>query len=106
MDQMDFGNLAGLLGGFQQKMADIQAKQKALRCEGTAGGGLVKVIVTGDFLVESVEISDDAYEEKDLLEDLVRAATNEAMRQARDAMKGNMQQLTGGLPIPPGMLGF
>lgn len=106
MDQLDFGNLAGMLGGFQQKMADIQTKQKALRCTGTAGGGLVTVVVTGDFLVESVEISDDAYEEKDLLEDLVRAATNEAMRQARDAMKANMQQLTGGLPIPPGMLGF
>ncbi|MCA9568740.1 MAG: YbaB/EbfC family nucleoid-associated protein [Myxococcales bacterium] len=106
MDQFDFGNLAGLLGGFQQKMADMQARQKALRCEGTAGGGLVKVVVTGDFLVESVSIAQEASEDRELLEDLVRAATNEALRQARDSMKDGMQAMTGGLPIPPGLLGF
>lgn len=106
MDQFDFGNIGALLGGFQQKVAEMQAQQKALRCEGTAGGGLVKVVVTGDFLVESVAISPDATDDAELLEDLVRAATNEALRQAREAMKSGMQQMTGGLPIPPGMLGF
>lgn len=106
MDNFDFGNIAGLLGGLQGKMADMQAQQKALRCEGTAGGGLVKVVVTGDFLVESLEITPEAYEDRELLEDLVRAATNEALRKARESMKEGMKGMTGGLPIPPGLLGF
>ncbi|MEZ4318209.1 MAG: YbaB/EbfC family nucleoid-associated protein [Myxococcota bacterium] len=106
MDQFDFGNLGALLGGFQQKMAEMQAKQRALKVTGTAGGGLVKVVVTGDFDVESVSISEEAYQDRELLEDLVRAATSEALRQVRDSMKAGMQEMTGGLPIPPGLLGF
>jgi DNA-binding YbaB/EbfC family protein len=106
MDQFDFGNLGALLGGFQQKMAAMQEKQKALRCTGTAGGGLVSVEVTGGFDVVDVSISEEAYEDRELLEDLVRAATSEALRQVREEMKAAMQEATGGLPIPPGMLGF
>ena len=106
MSQFDLGNLGALLGGFQGKMAEMQAKQKELRCEGTAGGGLVTVVATGDFQIESLTITEDAYEDRELLEDLVRAATNEALRKARDGMKENMSALTGGLPLPPGMMGF
>ncbi|MCB9677539.1 MAG: YbaB/EbfC family nucleoid-associated protein [Alphaproteobacteria bacterium] len=106
MDQFDFGNFGALLGGFQQKMADMQAKQKALRVTGTAGGGLVTVVATGDFEIESVSISEEAYQDRELLEDLVRAATSEALRQVRESMKAGMQEMTGGLPIPPGLLGF
>lgn len=106
MDQFDFGNLAGMLGGFQSKIAELQAKQKALRVTGEAGGGLVKVEATGEFEVLSVSISPEAMDDRELLEDLVRAATSEAMRQVRGAVKENMQSAAGGLPIPPGMLGF
>ncbi len=106
MEPFDFGNLAGMLGGFQQKLANIQARQKALRCEGKAGGDAVTVVVTGDFHVEEVRIDASALEDHELLEDLVRAATNEAMRQVREAMKASMQEMTGGLPIPPHLLGF
>jgi DNA-binding YbaB/EbfC family protein len=106
MNQFDFGNLGAMLGGFQQKMAEMQTRQKAMRAEGTAGGGLVKVVVTGDFEVESVSIAQGAYEDRELLEDLVRAATSEALRKVRDAMKAGMADLAGGLPIPPGLLGF
>ena len=106
MSQFDLGGLGAMFGGFQQKMAEMQAKQKALRVEGTAGGGLVKVVCTGDFEVESVTISEAAYQDRELLEDLVRAATSEALRKVRDSMKASMQDLTGGLPIPPGLLGF
>lgn len=106
MNQFDFGNLGAMLGGFQQKMAEMQAKQKALRVEGTAGGGLVKVVATGEFEVESVSIAQEAFEDRELLEDLVRAATSEAMRKVRESMKAGMADLTGGLPLPPGLLGF
>ena len=106
MDQFDFGNLGALLGGFQQQMADMQAKQKELRVTGTAGGGLVTVVATGEFEIESVTISEEAYQDRELLEDLVRAATSEALRQVRESMKAGMQQMAGGLPLPPGLLGF
>ena len=81
MDQFDFGNLGGLLGGFQSKIAEMQAKQKALRVTGTAGGGLVTVVATGEFEIVSVTITEEAYQDRELLEDLVRAATDEALRQ-------------------------
>lgn len=106
MDQFDFGNLGGLLGGFQTKIAEMQAKQKALRVTGEAGGGLVTVEVSGEFEVLSVSISEEAYQDRELLEDLVRAATDEALRKVRASVKESMQAAAGGLPIPPGMLGF
>ena len=106
MDQFDFGNIGALLGGFQTKMAEMQAKQKALRVTGEAGGGLVTVEATGEFEILSVSISEEAYQDRELLEDLVRAATDEALRKVRAEMKQNMQAMTGGLPIPPGLLGF
>ncbi len=101
-----FGNIGALLGGFQQKMADMQERQKALRVTGTAGGGLVTVVATADFEIESVSITEEAYQDRELLEDLLRAATSEALRQVRDEVKSGMKEMTGGLPIPPGLLGF
>lgn len=106
MDGFDFGNLGGLLGGFQAKIAEMQSKQKSLRVTGTAGGGLVTVVATGEFEIVSVTITEEAYQDRELLEDLVRAATDEALRQVRAKIKENMQAAAGGLPIPPGLLGF
>ena len=106
MDSFDMGNLGALFGGLQQKMADMQAKQKELRATGTAGGDLVTVVATGAFEIESITISEAAYEDREMLEDLVRAATNEALRQVRESMKAGMAEMAGGLPLPPGLLGF
>ena len=106
MDPFDFGNLGALLGNFQQRVQEMKARSAATRCVGEAGGGLVKVVVTGDNQIESVHIGDDAMKDRELLEDLVRAATGEALRKVREEMEKNVAQLTGGLPIPPGMLPF
>jgi DNA-binding YbaB/EbfC family protein len=104
MDNFNLGNLGNLLGGMQQRVADMKAKQAALRCEGVAGDGLVKITVTGDFQVADVHISPDALDDRELLEDLVRAALSEALRQVQAEMAKGMQEITGGLPIPPGLL--
>lgn len=104
MDNFDFGNIGALLGGMQQRVADMKAKQAALRCEGVAGGGLVKITVTGDFNVADVHIGEGAMDDRELLEDLVRAALSEALRNVQTEMANGMKEVTGGLPIPPGLL--
>jgi DNA-binding YbaB/EbfC family protein len=106
VDPFDMGNLGALLGGFQQRMADMRKKMADTRVTGEAGGGLVQVVLTGDNQVESVMIAEGAMGDRELLEDLVRAATSEALRKVREGMEQNVRELTGGLPLPPGLLPF
>jgi len=88
----------------------MKEEAAARQYEGQAGGGLVRVTCTGSMEVTAIEIgatvqvaSDD---DRALVEDLVRAATNDALRQARDGLRDGLSDVTGGLPIPPGLLGF
>jgi len=106
MDPFDLGNIGALLGGFQQKVADMKDKAAKSRQTGEAAGGLVKITLTGDYAVDKVEIAAGAMDDRELLEDLVRAAMGEALRKVREDIETNMRELTGGLPIPPGMLPF
>ncbi len=103
---LDLNNLGALMGGMQQRVAQMKAKQAAIRCEGTAGSGMVSITLTGDFQVDNVRIDEGAMDDRELLEDLVRAATSEALRKVQDEIAASMQELTGGLPIPPGLLPF
>ena len=105
-DPNNLGGLGALLGGFQQKVQEMKQKAASTRCEGEAGGGLVKVVLTGDYQVETISIGEGAMEDRELLEDLVRAAMAEALRKVQEDMKNNMAALTGGLPLPPGLLPF
>ena len=105
-DPNNLGGLGALLGGFQQKVQDMKEKAAATRCEGEAGNGMVKVVLTGDYQVESISIAEGAMDNRELLEDLVRAAMAEALRKVQEDMKQNMAALTGGLPLPPGLLPF
>lgn len=99
------GGLMGMLGGFQQKMEAMKAQAARTSVEGTAGG-LVKVVMTADFNVQSVTIDPKAMDDREMLEDLVRVAVGDATDKARAEMARQMQGLMGGLPIPPGLLGF
>jgi hypothetical protein len=100
------GDMSGMMGMLQGAMQQFKEKSAAARCEGTAGGGLVKVVVTGDNEVVSVEIGEAAMDDRELLEDLVRAATSEALRKVKAEIAANIAGMTGGLPIPPGLLPF
>ena len=100
-------NLADIMksaGQMQAKMADMQAKLEQLVVEGQSGGGLVKVTMTGKFSVTGIEIDSSLIkaEEKEILEDLVLAAVNDAKTKAEIAAAEQMQSLTAGLPLPPG----
>lgn len=103
MGPFDMGNLGALLGNLPQRMQEMKERAANARFTGEAGGGLVRVVVTGEYQVDSVSIAEGAMQDREMLEDLVRAALAEALRKTRDDMANNLQQLTGGLPLPPGL---
>ncbi len=104
MNPMDMGPFGGMLAGLQRRMQDIKDEASRTEVEGSAGGGLVRVVATCDQNVVSVHIAPEAFEDRELLEDLLRAATNEAMRKGRELLASQLKALTGGLPIPPGLI--
>ena len=87
----------------QEQMAKLQEEMANKVVEGQAGAGLVKVIMTGRHDVKKVEVDTSLLEEdKEMLEDLLAAAVNDAVRRVEDANKEGMSSLAGGLKMPPG----
>ena len=101
----DFNNMLKQAQELQKKMAEAQNKLNEIEVEGTSGGGLVKVIATakGSFKTLSIDESLIKIEEKEILEDLIIAAINDAKQKGENAAQEQMKSLTGGLPLPPGM---
>ena len=103
-------NLQNMLRQAQEMMAAQQQAQETLkseRVEASAGGGMVKVVMTGDLRLESITIDPDAVdpEDVDMLQDTVLAAVNEALRSAQELAATKMGDVTGGLGGPGGGLG-
>ena len=87
----------------QDSMKKAQEAIAAMEVEGEAGAGLVKVVMTGRHDVRRVTIDPSLLgEDKDMLEDLVAAAINDAVRRVEAASQEKMAGLTAGLPLPPG----
>ena len=82
------------------KLQKIQEELETLTVEGTAGGGAVKVTMTGKQIVESVTIEPEAAEEVELLQDMVLAAVNDASNKAQELAAQKMSVVTGGMNIP------
>jgi len=82
------------------QLQKIQEELETLTVEGTAGGGAVKVTMTGKQIVESVTIDPDATEEVELLQDMVLAAVNDAATKAQEMAAQKMAVVTGGMNIP------
>ena len=101
------GGLGNLMKQAQQMQANMQKAQEELaniEVEGEAGGGLVKVVMTGRHDVRRVSIDDSLFgDDKDMLEDLLAAAVNDAVRKVEAANQEKMAAITGGLNLPPGM---
>ena len=102
---VNLGNMMKQAQELQKKMAEAQNKLNEIEVEGTSGGGLVKVIATakGSFKTMSIDESLIKIEEKEILEDLIVAAINDAKQKGENAAQEQMKSLTGGLPLPPGM---
>ena len=100
-----FGNMSHILKqaqAMQEQMARIQEQAATKTASGTAGGGIVTVTANGAMQVVSVVIDPEVVKSGDveMLQDLVLAATNEALRKAKDLMEGEMKALTGGMKVP------
>ena len=98
--------------GMMKQAAQLQSKMKALQdeldtveVEGLSGGGLVNVRMTAKGEVKAVKIDPSLVkaDEREILEDLLVTALNDARRKAEAAMQEKMQALTGGLGLPPGL---
>ena len=87
---------------FQAEMQRMQEEAKKKTVEASAGGGMVTVVATGGGEVISIKIEKEAVnpEDVEMLEDLVLAAVNEALRRAQDLVQDEMSKLTGGLQLP------
>jgi len=98
--------LAGLMKQAQEMQENMKQAQDAIAAmevEGEAGGGMVKVVMTGRHDVKRVSIAPTLLsEDKDMLEDLVAAAMNDAVRKVEAASQQKMAGLTAGMPLPPG----
>ncbi len=99
---MGMGNLQRMAMQMQQQMMRVQQELADARVEGSAGGGVVKATVTGKKDVVSVVIDPSAVDPEDveMLQDLIVAAVNEAIRAADELEKSKMSAVTGGLSIP------
>ena len=83
----------------QRQMEEAQAQLEETEMTGTAGGGVVEVTVSGKKEITKVKIDPEAVDPEDveMLEDLIMAATNEALRKVEDASQASMSKFTGGL---------
>ena len=99
--------LAGLMKQAQAMQDNLKKAQEELahiEVEGQSGAGLVKVTMTCKHYVRRVQIDPSLLaDDKDMLEDLVAAAFNDAVRRAEETSQEKMGKLTAGLPLPPGM---
>ena len=102
---MGMGNLAKMAQQMQADMARAQQELDELRVEGTAGGGVVKAVVSGKLDIVSVAIDPEVVDPDDLddLQDLVVAAVADAQTNAKAAAEEKMNGIAGGLGLPPGL---
>jgi len=88
----------------QENMQKMQAEMAEMEIVGEAGGGMVKVTMTGAHVVRRVEIDQSLWDEQDkeLIEDLVAAAVNSASQSVETKTKERQQDMMSGMPLPPG----
>lgn len=101
------GGIGNLMKQAQKMQEDMQRAQEeiaTMEIEGQSGGGLVKVIMNGQHELRRVSIDDSLVgDDKDMLEDLVAAAVNDATQRLAAASKDKLSGLTSGMELPPGM---
>ena len=105
MSKFPFGNMGNIMKqaqAMQEQLAKIQQEAASKTVEGTAGGGMVAVTANGAIEIVAVKIDPEVTKSGDaeMLQDLVMAATNDALRKSREMMAEAMKGVTGGLQIP------
>ncbi|MFN2418714.1 MAG: YbaB/EbfC family nucleoid-associated protein [Candidatus Limnocylindria bacterium] len=107
---MNIGQIAKMAQQMQAQMAQVQQELAETTLEATAGGGAVRVVITGAQEVRSVEIDPSAIDpdEAEMLQDLVMTAINEAIGRSKELERERMGSIAGGMGIPgmPGLPGL
>ena len=104
----NMGNMGGMMNKVQKLQAEMGKMQEELKTrtiDVSAGGGAIKVVMNGEKQIQSLIIDPAAVDPEDveMLQDLISAAINEAVKKVDDLMATEMGKLTGGLNLPPGM---
>ena len=101
----DFMGLMKQAAELKSKMEAMQAELDKVEVEGTSGGGLVSVTLSGKGEMKGIKVDETLLKpsEKEIVEDLIVAAHADARRKAEVIMQEKMQGLAGGLPLPPGL---
>jgi len=101
----DFMNMMKQARELQSKMAEMQAEIEQLTRDGTAGAGLVTVTINGKGEMRGLTVDPSLLkpDEKEIMEDLIVAAHADAKAKMEEALQDKMKDMTGGLPLPPGM---
>jgi DNA-binding YbaB/EbfC family protein len=99
---VNFGNMMKQAQKMQAKMADMQEELKSETLEASAGGGMVRVVITGDMIIRELAIDPAAIDPDDveMLQDMIAAAVNEAIRSAQELASRRMGEITGGMNVP------
>jgi hypothetical protein len=100
------GGIGGLMKQAQQMQENMRKAQEQLalvEVEGQSGAGMVKVVMTCGHQVRRVTIDPSVLDDKEMLEDLIASATNDAVRRAEEVSKEKMAGFTAGLNLPPGI---
>lgn len=107
---MNIGQIAKMAQQMQTQMAQAQEELRETTLEATAGGGAVRIVITGAQEVRSIEIDASAVdpEEVEMLQDLVMTAMNEAISRSKELERERMASIAGGMGLPgmPGLPGF
>ena len=101
---MNIDEIMKMAGNVQKQVADAQAQLDKIEVEGASGGGLVRVRATAKGRIVKLTLDDSLMEpgSKEMTEDLIVAALNDARAKADAASQSEMKRLTAGLPLPPG----
>ncbi len=106
MFQGNMGKMMKQVQQMQKRMAQLQEELNEMTVEASSGGGVVRVVANGKKEIVEIEIEKEALEDADveMIQDLVLSAVNEALRRAEEMAAAEMQKITGGLNLPPGMV--
>ena len=97
----NFSDMLSKAKAMQEKMKDVQSQIKKIEVEGLSGGNLVKVILTGDYEIKSIEISEAAKKEsQEIINDLIIAAYNNAKENLKKKSSEELSKITGGINLP------
>ena len=98
----NFSDMLSKAKAMQEKMKEVQDQIKKIEVEGMSGGNLVKVILSGDYEIKLIEISEEAKKEsQEIINDLIIAAYNNAKENLKKKSADELSKITGGINLPP-----